>query len=1647
MVHGDCSAYIQSTRDCGTVGLLSQESSGDASYCCSVCTATSSCAAWAHIGSNTCFFHDASVLSCPTVTENGHDFYVNNAAIAASPPPAASPTCPVINKGVCGESDDDSLGPPLTVASRDECCNACAANAQCNAFRYRDTTCQLKSTLFGCVDGSTGAYFEMTSPPSTPPDPYSYYYYYSQDSPSPPPPSPPASGPVEYTHCDSVCTGDISNGYGCGKAHGYVYCNVDGEGGGCHHAYDPAHDRNLDPLQTQKCLFWGPVQSASSPPSVSPPPSAAPAASPPPPPPVSSSCADAFNGPLANTEVGDEPSGAFRTTLAPVGGSNLAGCCQQCAAADVNCGGFTEFAGTCYFKGGARSSPCTTATSSGRNGYLKLYPQPPSPPAPPHVPPPPPPPPGGTFSICAGPCTIDSSTLPSDTTYNWIIGTGQTLRVVSDFTAGDLFVQGSLVAVDTEDDVTLSASRILVEGDGRFEAGTAAAPYHGPLTILLRTSDNLPASTGLLEAEGGGSGYPTVSIYGTPMGRSWTLLSRHAMPSDTSIVVDHDVSDWNEGDRIVISGWTPNRGPGLLTPGFLTYPTAADNTGLNTFNNNNDMFKNDGHDIPVGERGAIVRAFEGTVADHVVTHCDSLRCCRYDEVTSTWDCTRPPVPDKDLPCKELRQHLPTPLPSDEDGFVCCVLAAKSGSSAATCGDLSAPDCGGVCTWNLVEDGYQWHTAEQARQCAASCVRHTGSGTAEERTITGIEEMPDGKTRLTMDRALANTHPGGYTTFAAPTGTFNMSTAAEVLRLTRNIRITGAGHVSTTALGSNGNELAFRGAATQLTGPGAMNIEGVELDSCGKQTHMGRYCLHFHLAGNCSTCTFAHNSVHNTFQRGITVHGTHYATVMDNAIYDARGANIYMEDGNEWSNYVLDNAATCVGWHHCKISPNTWSNANGLQQDYMEQGGVWGISPSNIYIGNRMSMHENGFFIDSKNPFADGQGLAQNRICANNQPVITIRGNVQHSNTGFGFYLYEVWPERWDTTANGLLNGDSDASCRWFTDAGEDNGQVGFVEDNLDWLNNFVGAYDQGDIAYKGQMSFQNNHGMYWKTTKNFARAPAQAHIEDSLFLDNNLFLGPGGHGTFAFQNTTIRQRTIESNHHCNEGSLGASGSLCVPQYTFDDSHFLLAAGGIADSFPFEYGSPGADSSSQSNKFSSVFILRNSSVYGSTYDELSVLLDPDYYYLTNVDAHQPQLKTYLATRCTTSVAPNYQSRNLLACPQDRIRRLYLWSDDTTTSIQVTMTPAGSSTSFTDTVKINTGNGDSPSARIYEYSTTRPCEYGRDCNRGKSGFSLRVLVGATVTVTGWTRTHAKYPYAVEFSDAYFDDEQITLCIDSECRDIRSDHSRAFISTWGPMVANVGAWPLSTTSAYDEDVADYNQVFSRHSAANACTQAACNTLAAQSSAVSYSAECASDPTLSRCGVVANGIVYTCCRNERDAASSTTVSIVQNQQGRYAFSPAEVSIDPSGTLRIVNTAGNHPLYHDDDGAGFTSGYFVTHLLQPFVGNTYTVRFVRCVLHAEMVLRVNAVSAFVVGMSPTTTPSPPPPPPLPSPPNVSPPDYYYAYDSPSPPPPSVSPSSPSPCGPMTVFDLNSNQCVLDCVALQAATPARRQLFRVPTRA
>ena len=96
--------------------------------------------------------------------------------------------------------------------------------------------------------------------------------------------------------------------------------------------------------------------------------------------------------------------------------------------------------------------------------------------------------------------------------------------------------------------------------------------------------------------------------------------------------------------------------------------------------------------------------------------------------------------------------------------------------------------------------------------------------------------------------------------------------------------------------------------------GSMRVEWARVERCGRIA-LGQYCLHFHLVGPCADCAFIGNVVEGGVNKGITLHGTHNATVDANVVYDLRGASIYVEDGNELHNTLSHNLLLCPSLSH------------------------------------------------------------------------------------------------------------------------------------------------------------------------------------------------------------------------------------------------------------------------------------------------------------------------------------------------------------------------------------------------------------------------------------------------------------------------------------------------------------------------------------------------------------------------------------------------------------------------------------------------------------------------------------------------------------------------------------------------------------
>ena len=84
------------------------------------------------------------------------------------------------------------------------------------------------------------------------------------------------------------------------------------------------------------------------------------------------------------------------------------------------------------------------------------------------------------------------------------------------------------------------------------------------------------------------------------------------------------------------------------------------------------------------------------------------------------------------------------------------------------------------------------------------------------------------------------------------------------------------------------------------------IEYVELFNVGQAFQIGRYPIHYHMIGQVTKSYVRGNAIHQSFNRGTTIHGVHYLTVEKNVYYHCKGHNVFIEDGVETRNYVAYN---------------------------------------------------------------------------------------------------------------------------------------------------------------------------------------------------------------------------------------------------------------------------------------------------------------------------------------------------------------------------------------------------------------------------------------------------------------------------------------------------------------------------------------------------------------------------------------------------------------------------------------------------------------------------------------------------------------------------------------------------------------------
>ena len=270
--------------------------------------------------------------------------------------------------------------------------------------------------------------------------------------------------------------------------------------------------------------------------------------------------------------------------------------------------------------------------------------------------------------------------------------------------------------------------------------------------------------------------------------------------------------------------------------------------------------------------------------------------------------------------------------------------------------------------------------------------------AERRTITSIRGNS-----ITLDRKLDFMHFGKIT--------FGVDERGEVGLLTRNIKIQASADAA---------QAPFFGGHVMAMGASKMFVEGVELNRMGQHLTLARYPIHWHLVGDAKGQYIRNASIHDTFSRCVTVHGTNDLRIEGNVTYNTVGHCFFLEDGIERRNEFVRNLAIQTKCHptmECvpvnlaangeivaedprALRQTSFSGKNTLLPSDNTVASYWITNPDNSFIDNvAAGSDQTGFWFSlPMHPQGQFQGteIAKN-TWPRRTPLRAFRGNVAHSN--------------------------------------------------------------------------------------------------------------------------------------------------------------------------------------------------------------------------------------------------------------------------------------------------------------------------------------------------------------------------------------------------------------------------------------------------------------------------------------------------------------------------------------------------------------------------------------------------------------------------------------------------------------------------
>ncbi|MFC4639198.1 G8 domain-containing protein [Deinococcus hohokamensis] len=255
------------------------------------------------------------------------------------------------------------------------------------------------------------------------------------------------------------------------------------------------------------------------------------------------------------------------------------------------------------------------------------------------------------------------------------------------------------------------------------------------------------------------------------------------------------------------------------------------------------------------------------------------------------------------------------------------------------------------------------------------------------TLTSTDFNPAQTEQVTVQRvsgmAVTLSAPLKYSHWAQTTtlGGFALSERAEVGLLTRNVRVSASDDAAASGLGAH----------TMIMGTAQARIEGTEFVRVGQRNVLRRYPVHFHQLGSQPASYFRSNSVHESYNRCVVIHGTRDLAVQNNVTFNTVGHCIFLEDGDETGNRLEGNLVTLVR------RPNAKLGETPLLPSDKRAAAFWLTNPANTVRGNVAAGVEGVGFWYALPEHPTGLGAATGAtIWPRRTPLGTFDGNVAHS---------------------------------------------------------------------------------------------------------------------------------------------------------------------------------------------------------------------------------------------------------------------------------------------------------------------------------------------------------------------------------------------------------------------------------------------------------------------------------------------------------------------------------------------------------------------------------------------------------------------------------------------------------------------------